>query len=143
MVDVTTQIDIAVPSSVVSQFASNPDNAPLWYVNIKSVEWKTPKPLRVGSQLDFVAHFMGKKLSYTYEVREMSENKFVMSTAQGPFPMETTYSFEKVDEQRTLMKLRNTGKPSGFSKLLAPFMGIMMRKANNKDLRKLKEILEQ
>lgn len=142
MVDVLTSIEINRPAHEVSAYASNPDNATEWYENIKSVEWKTPKPLTVGSRVAFVAHFLGRKLAYTYEVTEMSDARFVMRTAEGPFPMETTYEWEKVDDNTTRMRLRNRGTPSGFSKLFAPFMSRMMRKANEKDLRALKAVLE-
>ncbi len=142
MVDVITQIIINKSLNEVSAFACNPDNAPLWYVNIKSVEWKTEKPLKLNSQIAFVAHFMGKKLSYTYEIVEMNENKFAMRTAEGPFPMETTYTFKKINNNITEMSLRNCGNPTGFSKFFAPFMSMMMRNVNMKDLKKLKSILE-
>lgn len=143
MVDVITEINIAAARNKVAAFASDPDNAPAWYVNIKSAEWKTEKPMQVGSQIAFVAHFMGKKLSYVYEIREfIYGEKLIMSTADGPFPMETTYTWTATDEHITRMTLRNRGRPSGFSKLFTPFMKYMMRRANRKDLKRLKQILE-
>ena len=142
-VDVRTSIEIDRPRTVIAAYAADPDNATTWYSNIKSVEWKTPKPLDVGSRMAFVAHFMGRRLSYTYEVRELVEGeRFVMSTQQGPFPMETTYSWRDSGPGSTRMELRNRGEPSGFSKLVAPFIGAAMRRANNKDLARLKAVLE-
>jgi uncharacterized membrane protein len=141
-VDVQTETLISCPIEKVAAYAADPDNAPEWYVNIKSAEWKTEKPLRIGSQIAFKAKFMGKELAYVYEIAEHIPNaKMIMRTADGPFPMETTYTWEEVDGQ-TKMTLRNAGQPSGFSKIFAPLMARMMRKANRKDLKKIKEILE-
>ena len=143
MVNVLTEITINCSRDRVSEYVANPDNAPEWYVNIKSAEWKTPKPLTVGSKIAFTAHFLGRKLAYTYEITQfVSGQKLVMRTAEGPFPMETTYTWETVGNGQTRMTLRNAGQPSGFSKLFAPLMATMMRKANNKDLARLKQILE-
>src|SRR5215471_7266253 len=131
MVDVQTQIEINSPVNEVADFATNPDNAPKWYVNIKSATWKTPKPLRIGTLVEFTAHFLGRKLIYTYEMAEyIRGQKLVMRTANGPYPMETTYTWGALDENKTLMTLRNAGSPSGFSKLFAPLMSSAMRKAN-------------
>ncbi|OGI58345.1 ATPase [Candidatus Nomurabacteria bacterium RIFCSPHIGHO2_02_FULL_37_45] len=144
MVDVTTQIIIKRPQSRVFEYASNPDNAPEWYVNIKSVEWRTQKILAVGSKIAFKAKFLGRQLEYVYEIVDfVSGQKLVMRTADGPFLMETTYIWEAVNENTTHMTLRNRGNPTGFSKLFAPFMALAMKKANQKDLRKLKETLEK
>ena len=143
MVNVLTEIVIDKPLDKVANYAANPDNAPKWYVNIKSAEWTTPKPLQIGSQIAFKAKFLGKELAYTYEIAELLPNKkLVMCTAEGPFPMETTYTWTAVNDNQTKMTLRNTGQPSGFSKLIAPIMVMMMRKANNKDLKNIKRILE-
>ncbi len=143
MVDVLTEITISKPIDVVADYAANPDNASEWYVNIKSAEWKTSKPLAIGSRVAFVAHFLGRKLAYTYEFVELiPRQKLVMKTAEGPFPMETTYTWTALDDKTTRMTLRNTGNPAGFSKLFAPFMVTMMRKANTKDLINIKRIIE-
>lgn len=142
-VDVNTEILISATCKKVAEFSSDPDNAPDWYVNIKSVEWKTPKPLQIGSHIAFKARFLGRQISYVYEIAEWSPNeKLVMRTTDGPFPMETTYTWQAIDEYTTRMSLRNRGNPSGFSKLLAPFMSFMIKKANRKDLLHLKNILE-
>jgi uncharacterized membrane protein len=143
-VDVQTEIEIDRPRSEVASFASDPDNATSWYKNIQSVEWKTPRPLTVGSRVAFVAHFLGRRLAYTYEVKELVPNeRFVQGTTEGPFPMETTYTWEDRPSGRTMMRLRNHGEPAGFSKLTAPLMASTMRRANQKDLRRLKATLER
>ena len=142
-VDVVTEIVIDKPPETVAAFAADPTNAPKWYVNIKSVEWKTEPPVRVGSQIAFTARFMGRQLSYTYEVVEMVPNaKFVMRTAEGPFPMETTYTWQPVGSGSTRMALRNRGEPSGFSRIAAPLMASAMARATRKDLAALKSLLE-
>jgi uncharacterized membrane protein len=142
-VDVVTQIEIARPREEVARYASDPTKAPEWYQNIQSIEWRTEPPLEVGSQVAFVASFLGRRLAYTYEVRELEPGKrFVMSTADGPFAMETTYTWDDASGGGTRMTLRNRGEPSGFSKIAAPMLAGAMRRATRQDLARLKRILE-
>jgi uncharacterized membrane protein len=143
-VDVLTEIEIERPRAEVADYAANPDGAPEWYENIKSVEWRTPRPLAVGSRIAFVARFLGRELAYTYEIGELAAgDRLVMRTVEGPFPMETTYTWSDAPSGGTHMTLRNRGVPSGFSRVASPLMTAAMRRANRKDLRRLKAILER
>ena len=138
-----TEVVIERPVDVVAAYVGDPSNAPEWYANIESVDWQTEPPVEVGSRMDFVAHFLGRRLAYTYEVAELVPGRrLVMRTAQGPFPMETSYEWQAVGTGRTRMALRNRGEPAGFSRLLAPFLATAMRRANRNDLRRLKARLE-
>jgi uncharacterized protein YndB with AHSA1/START domain len=142
-VDVRTEIEIARPRSEVASYAANPDNAPRWYVNIEAVEWKSARPAVVGSRIAFVARFLGRRLAYTYEIETLVPGEtLVMRTAEGPFPMETTYTWEDTAAGGTRMTLRNRGEPSGLAGLAAPMIASAMRRANRKDLVLLKSIME-
>jgi uncharacterized membrane protein len=143
-VDVRTETVIRRPPDEVAAFAGNPGNAPQWYSNIRSVQWLTPPPVAVGSRMAFVATFLGRRLEYTYEVVALEPGRrLVMRTADGPFPMETTYGWEPTDDGGTRMTLRNRGRPSGFARVTAPAMSAAMRRANTADLARIKELLER
>ena len=143
-VDIVTAIVIDLPTADVATFAMEPDNAPRWYVNIATVEWRTPRPLQTGSRIAFIAHFLGRRLAYTYEITELVEGRRLrMQTTEGPFPMETSYEFEPLGTAQCRMTLRNRGRPTGFSRLLTPFVRVAIRRANGKDLVALKTLLER
>jgi hypothetical protein len=146
-VDVTTEIDIARSRLEVAAYASDPDHVTDWYENIIAVEWRTPRPLALGTRLAFVASFLGRRLEYTYEVREhVPGERFVMSTAEGGgglFPMETTYTWQDLPSGATRMRLRNRGEPRGFAKVTGPVMARAVGRANRNDLQRLKSILER
>jgi uncharacterized membrane protein len=142
-VDVEVETVVERPIDVVAGYAGDPSNAPDWYVNIESVQWLTPPPMSVGSRLAFVASFLGRRLEYVYEVVELSPGqRLVMRTDEGPFPMQTTYTWSAVGDAATRMRLRNTGEPAGFSRLAAPVVARAVRRAMRHDLARLKRLLE-
>jgi hypothetical protein len=143
-IDVETEIRIACPRGEVAAYACEPENAMAWYANIESAEWRTPRPLAVGSRFAFVARFMGRRLSYVYEVKELvPDERLAMATSEGPLAMETTYTWSDAPGGETLMRLRNRGGPSGLASLLSPLMSSAVRRANQKDLARLKQVLER
>ena len=142
-VDVRVEALIPFPGATVTSYAGDPSNAPQWYANIQSVRWRTPPPVAVGSRMDFEARFLGRRLNYTYEVVELVPGqRLVMRTTEGPFPMETTYTWESVPGG-TQMRLRNRGTPTGFAKLAAPLLAKAMKSAMAKDLARLTERLRE
>jgi uncharacterized membrane protein len=142
-VDVTTEIVIGRAADVVAGYATDPANAPAWYQNIEAVTWETGPPVRAGARMTFTARFLGRHLAYTYEITGfVPGERLVMRTAQGPFPMETTYTWQPVGEGSTRMTLRNRGEPAGFPRLAAPLLAAAISRANRKDLRKLRAILQ-
>lgn len=141
-VDVTTEIDIKRPRDRVASFASDPANATTWYSNITSSTPLSAPPLAVGSRVAFSAKFLRRTLEYTYEVVDyVPGERLIMRTADGPFAMETTYAWQDSGDG-TRMTLRNRGRPSGFASVMAPAMEAAMRRANRKDLSRLKAVLE-
>jgi len=143
-IDVTTEIVIERRPEDVAAYAADPTNAPEWYEKIKSIDWETEPPVRLGSRMAFVASFLGRRLAYTYEVVDLlPSRRLVMRTEAGPFPMETTYTWEAVGSGATRMTLRNRGQPKGFSMIAAPLMAVAVRRETSKNLRQLKQILER
>jgi uncharacterized protein YndB with AHSA1/START domain len=135
-VDVVTDIEINRPRSEVAEYVSNPDNATAWYENIKKVEWKSAKPLKVGSQVAFEAEFMGQKLEYTYAITEYEPGELlVMQATSGPYQMQTTYKFSDTPSGGTRMELHNLAH--------SPEMASGIEQENRKDLARLKSALER
>ena len=142
IVDVQSEIVIDRPVPVVADYAADPSNAPEWYANIDSVEWETAPAAddRQRSRSWPGSSAAGSRTptrSPTASRRAARDGH-----QQGPFPMETTYTWTASGPGATRMTLRNRGEPAGFSKLTAPSMAAAMRRANRKDLANLKRILE-
>lgn len=112
MVDVVTEVVINRPLDEVAAYTAVPTHAPTWYVNIESVRWETEPAVAIGSRATFAARFLGHTLNYTYEIASFTPAEhLVMRTAEGPFPMETTYTWRPHGATSTKMTLRNGGRP--------------------------------
>jgi uncharacterized protein YndB with AHSA1/START domain len=142
-VDVEIHATIDRPRPEVAAYCCDPDNVTAWYANIKAVQWETSPPVALGSRFRFTSQFLGRRLEYTYEVVELvPAERFVMRSERGPFPMETTYTWEDTPDGGTWMTMRNRGEPTAFAGLAAPILATAVRRATTKDLARLKSILE-
>ena len=144
-VDVTTEIVIDRSRDAVAAYSADPDNAPAWYANIKTAALITPPPVRVGSRTEFRAKFLGRNITYTYDIVEfVPGERLVMQTTEGQTRWVTTYTWESVDGgKNTRMTLRNYGEPGVFASVAKPLLVRSMRRATESSLRRLKEILER
>ena len=143
MIKVQTEIIINKPIKEVSSFSADPNNEINWYKNLISIQWKTSKPIQLNSKIAYKSKFLGRLLSYTFEVVFYEEQKrIMMKSKEGPFLMTTIYTWSSIDENTTLMKIENQGNPNGFFHLIKPLMPFLVRKSSNESLKKLKEILE-
>ena len=142
-VDVIVQATIGRTVADVAAYVADQSNAPRWYRRIASATWQTAPPIAIGSEIAFVAKFLGRTMNYTYAVSDYIPGvRLHMTTAQGPFPMTTEYEWHTTGDIATTMTLRNHGVPTGFSSVMAPLMKLAMRRAMSEDLTTLKTILE-
>jgi carbon monoxide dehydrogenase subunit G len=140
--DVTVSAEIDRPTREVAEFAMNPENEPRWIGGIKSARLLTPPPVGVGTQVERVAAFLGKRFSYVLQAEEYEPGrKVVMTTVRGPFPMRVTYSFDAVGDG-TRVTNRVQGDTGGFYRLAGPLMKQAVKRSLTRDLATLKRLLE-
>ena len=142
-VDINTEIVIDRPRAEVAAFTADPDNATAWYEHVKRVVWRTKRPLAVGTRIGFLAESLGRQLEFVYEITALVPGeRLVMRSDEGRFPMETTYSWRDEPGGGTRMLLANHAEPRGVGRLSAVLLKRSMRRANAKDLHRLKDVLE-
>ena len=137
-VDVSARAEITAPRERVAAYASDPANDPDWIGGIREARWLTVPPLRVGSRVERVARFLGRRIEYVLEVVELEPGRRVaMRSVKAPFPMEVTYAFEDAGEGTSRASIRVRGEPGRFYALMGPLLGPMVRRSISGDLRNL------
>ena len=142
-IDVRVDTLIRRPPAEVARYAMAPENEPVWISGITHSKLLTDPPVRVGTQVERVAGFLGKRIEYVLGVVEHEPaRRIVMETVRGPFPMRVTYAFED-EGGDTRARLRVQGETGGFySRLADPLMGGQVRRSLTKDLTNLKRLTE-
>lgn len=142
-VEDTTDTVIDRPRDEVAAFAMNPAHAPRWYAGIDEVEWTGGELPRRGARVAFVAHFLGRRLVYAFEVIEaLVGERLVLRGVDTPFALETCYTFEALDATHTRVVQQHRARPAAFARLSARVLLYAIHRAGARDLGQLKALLE-
>ncbi len=130
-----------VPAEVAA-FAMEAENDPRWIGGISTARRLTPPPTGIGTRVERVATFMGRRIEYVMDVVELVPNeRIVLKSVKAPFPMRVTYEFVLRDG-KTLASVRVQGEPAGFYKIAGGLMAPAVKKNLIGDLKRLKAIVE-
>ena len=141
-VDVTATASIDRPRDQVAVYLRNPANDTKWIGGIRSARLLTPRPVTVGSQVERVAGFLGRRVQYVNEITELTADRLAMRSVRSPFPMRVTYGHRDAGDSTTEVSLRVQGDAARFYALVAPLLGLAVRRSITRDLRNLKRVLE-
>lgn len=142
---IVTSIDATIhrPAAEVFAFISDFSKNPTWQSGMKSCEWITEPPLRVGSQYLQRAGFLGRDINSTFEVIEYEADSRVKAhTIESTFPITFTRWVTPLDDGSCRVQARIEGDSSGFFRIVEPLMAPLVRRSIRKDYEKLKELLE-
>jgi uncharacterized membrane protein len=141
-VDVTATASIDRPRDQVAVYLRDPANDTKWIGGIRSARLLTPRPVTVGSQVERVASFLGRRVHYVNEITELTADRLAMRSVRSPFPMRVTYGHRQASDGATEVSVRVEGSAGRFYALAAPLLGLAVRRSIARDLRNLKQVLE-
>ena len=141
-VDVTATGTIDRLREEVAAYLRDPANDTHWIGGLRSARLLTPGPVAVGSQVERVAGFLGRRVEYVNQITELTADRLVMRSVRSPFPMRVTYGHRQAGDNATEVSVRVEGDAGRFYALLAPLLGLAVRRSIARDLRNLKLVLE-
>ena len=141
--DVQVQRVIERPREEVARYAMAPEHEPAWIGGIKESRMVTEPPVRVGTEVERVATFLGKRIDYALKVTEHEPGRvIVMDSVRGPLRMRVTYAFEDAPGGGTRVINHVEGESSGFYGLADPLIALQVRRSLRRDLHTLKRLME-
>jgi uncharacterized membrane protein len=141
-IDTRAVIAVARPREQVAGYLRDPDNDPHWIGGLRSARLVTEPPVGVGSRVERVATFLGRRIEYVNEITELTGTRLAMRSVRSPFPMRVTYGFDDAGDATTEVSVRVEGDASHLYRLADPIMSILVRRSVQRDLRTLKHLLE-
>ena len=141
-VDVTVTASIDRPRDQVAAYLRDPANDTDWIGGLRSARLLTPGPVTVGSQVERVAGFLGRRVEYVNEITELTDDRLAMRSVRSPFPMRVAYGHRDAGDGTTEVSVRVQGDAGRFYALVSPLLGLAVRRSVSRDLRNLKQALE-
>jgi uncharacterized membrane protein len=141
-VDVTATETIDRPCDEVAAYLRDPANDTRWIGGIRSARLLSPGPVTIGSQVERVATFLGRRVQYVNEITELTADRLAMRSVRSPFPMRVTYGHRDTGDSTTEVSVRVEGDALRFYALVGPLLGLAVRRSITRDLRNLKQLLE-
>jgi uncharacterized membrane protein len=141
-VDVTATGTIGRPREEVAAYLRDPANDISWIGGLRSARLLTPGPVAVGSQVERVASFLGRRVEYVNEITELNGERLAMRSVRSPFPMRVTYGHRDAGGAATEVSVRVEGDAGRFYAVLGPLLGLAVRRSIGRDLRNLRQVLE-
>jgi uncharacterized membrane protein len=141
-VDVTATGIIDRPRDAVADYLRDPANDTTWIGGIRSARLLTPGPVTVGSRVERVATFLGRRIQYVNEITDLTADQLAMRSVRSPFPMRVTYGHRDAGGAATEVSVRVEGDAGRFYAVLGPLLGLAVRRSIGRDLRNLKQALE-
>jgi uncharacterized membrane protein len=141
-IDTTAVIAVARPRAEVAAYLRDPGNDPGWIGGVRSARLVTAPPVGVGSRVERVASFLGRRIEYVNEITELTGTRLAMRSVRSPFPMRVTYGFEDAGDAATEVSVRVEGDAGHLFRLAGPLLSPLVHRSVQRDLRTLKRLLE-
>lgn len=135
--DVNVSGAVPAPPERVAAFLADPRNDTRWIGGI--VEVHPPDgPLEVGTRVERVAKFAGRRIEYILEVVRLEPRRLLeMRSVAAPFPMRVAYEVAPASGGGSTVTLRVGGGPGGILALFNWLTAIEVRRNLRADFRRL------
>jgi uncharacterized membrane protein len=139
---VDESIEIARPAGEVARYMFDWRNDPEWIGGISEARLLGDGDFEIGSRVERVASFVGKRIEYVLEVEDYQPGALLaMRSVRAPFPMNVTYEVTDV-RGAARARVQVEGDASGFYRLAGPLLNLQATRSIAADLRRLKALLE-
>jgi uncharacterized membrane protein len=140
-IDTRAVIAVGRPRDEVAAYLRDPANDPSWIGGLRSARLVSDPPVGVGSRVERVASFLGRRIEYVNEITELTATRLAMRSVRSPFPMRVTYGYDAAGAG-TEVSVRVEGDASRLYRLVDPLLAVLVRRSVRRDLRTLKRVLE-